>query len=147
MEMKKILCAVDLQDKINPAVDYAKMLAKVTGASVTLAYVVAARAEFESFQLPVGEIATGMRNILDRSQDLMDSFIKEHFSGMHVEGMVCEGRPATKLVELAKELHADMLVMGTHAREGIDRLFFGSVAAEVVRASECPVLTIRPKKA
>ena len=51
-----------------------------------------------------------------------------------------------KIVEIAKELGVDMIVMGTHAREGLDRLFFGSVANEVVKSAKCPVMTIRPSK-
>ena len=53
---------------------------------------------------------------------------------------------AEKIVEIAKELGVDMIVMGTHAREGLDRLFFGSVANEVVKSAKCPVMTIRPSK-
>ena len=49
-------------------------------------------------------------------------------------------------MELAKEPGGDMIVMGTHAREGLDRLFFGSVANEVVKSAKCPVMTIRPSK-
>ena len=41
-------------------------------------------------------------------------------------------------MEIAKELGVDMIVMGTHAREGLDRLFFGSVANEVVKSAKCP---------
>ena len=60
--------------------------------------------------------------------------------------LIYEGRPAEKIVEIAKELGVDMIVMGTHAREGLDRLFFGSVANEVVKSAKCPVMTIRPSK-
>ena len=48
-------------------------------------------------------------------------------------------------MEIAKELGVDMIVIGTHARE-LDRLFFGSVANEVVKSAKCPVMTIRPSK-
>ena len=48
-------------------------------------------------------------------------------------------------MEIAKELGVDMIVIGTHRRE-LDRLFFGSVANEVVKSAKCPVMTIRPSK-
>ena len=48
-------------------------------------------------------------------------------------------------MEIAKELGVDMIVIGTHAAK-LDRLFFGSVANEVVKSAKCPVMTIRPSK-
>ena len=146
MEVKKILCAVDLQDSINPAVEYAKMLAGVTGASVSLIYVISSRSTYENLQIPVEEIAKGMRSLWSRSRETMDAFVQQHFPGKEVDGLVHEGRPAEKIVQIAKEIGADMIIMGTHGREGLDRFFFGSVANEVVKTAACPVLTIRPPK-
>ena len=135
MELKKILCAVDLKDSVNPAVEYAKMLSELSGASISAIYVVSSRSAYENLQVPVEDIAKGMRSIWSRARWDMD-----------VNGLIYEGRPAEKIVEIAKELGVDMIVMGTHAREGLDRLFFGSVANEVVKSAKCPVMTIRPSK-
>jgi len=76
----------------------------------------------------------------------MDAFIEKHFAGIEATGLIYEGRPAEKIVEIAREQGADLIVMGTHGRAGLDRLFFGSVANEVVRTASCPVMTIRPEK-
>ena len=143
MELKKILCAVDLKDSVNPAVEYAKMLSELSGASVSVIYVVSSRSAYENLQVPVEDIAKGMRSIWSRARGDMDAFVEKQFPGMDVN---YEGRPAEKIVEIAKELGADMIVMGTHAREGLDRLFFGSVANEVGKSAKCPVMTIRPSK-
>ena len=128
MELKKILCAVDLKDSVNPAVEYAKMLSELSGASISAIYVVSSRSAYENLQVPVEDIAKGMRSIWSRARGDMDAFVEKQFPGMDVNGLIYEGRPAEKIVEIAKELGVDMIVMGTHAREGLDRLFFGSVA-------------------
>jgi len=47
-------------------------------------------------------------------------------------------------VRLAAEEHADMIVMGTQGRAGLERLLLGSVAERVIRQAPCPVLTVRP---
>ena len=47
MEVKKILCAVDLEDTIAPSVEYAKMMASMTGASILVAYVIPAHTPYE----------------------------------------------------------------------------------------------------
>jgi len=51
-----------------------------------------------------------------------------------------EGDPATMILDVAREEHVDIIVMGTHGRTGLDRLFMGSVAEQVMRKSPCPVL-------
>lgn len=53
------------------------------------------------------------------------------------------GKPATKIVEGAKGWPADLIVMGSHGRGGVERLLLGSVAESVVRHACCPVLVVR----
>ncbi|MEJ2312470.1 MAG: universal stress protein [Gemmatimonadales bacterium] len=51
--------------------------------------------------------------------------------------------PAPVILEYAEEQGVDMIVMGTHGRRGLRHLLLGSVAEEVVRMADCPVLTVR----
>lgn len=55
------------------------------------------------------------------------------------------GDPTPLIVELASDLEADMVVVGTHGRKGVQRLLLGSVAAGVVERCGCPVLVVRNK--
>jgi nucleotide-binding universal stress UspA family protein len=52
---------------------------------------------------------------------------------------------APPIINYAREADIDLIVMGTHGRRGLRKMFLGSVAAEVVRASPCSVLTVRGK--
>jgi nucleotide-binding universal stress UspA family protein len=54
------------------------------------------------------------------------------------------GAPAPKIIEVAQEMKADMIVIATHGRTGFRHFVMGSVAEHVVRTAPCPVLTIRP---
>jgi nucleotide-binding universal stress UspA family protein len=56
------------------------------------------------------------------------------------------GSPADVLVRLAAQLDADLIVVGTHGRRGVERLLLGSVAERVLRTAGCPVLVDRAKK-
>lgn len=60
-----------------------------------------------------------------------------------VEHMLLEGDPAGEIVRLADETQCDLIVMGTHGRTGLGRLFIGSVAEKVMRRAPCPVLTVK----
>ncbi len=63
--------------------------------------------------------------------------------GLKASWRVQVGVPFEEIVKVAKEEHADMIVMGTHGRSGLNRALLGSVAERVVRLAPCPVLTIR----
>ena len=53
--------------------------------------------------------------------------------------------PSGEIAQLASDLDADLVVIGTHGRRGFRRLLLGSVAEGVVRLAHCPVLVVRPK--
>jgi nucleotide-binding universal stress UspA family protein len=56
-----------------------------------------------------------------------------------------EGQAAVAIVDQAKHVKADMIVMSTHGRSALRHMLLGSVAEKVVRTAPCPVLTIRPE--
>jgi universal stress protein A len=70
---------------------------------------------------------------------------KEH--GIKVRWTLPVGIPFQEIVKSAEAEHADMIVMGTHGRSGLNRLLLGSVAERVIRLAPCPVVTVRQKAA
>ncbi|HEX6766046.1 MAG TPA: universal stress protein, partial [Polyangiaceae bacterium] len=54
--------------------------------------------------------------------------------------------PAREIAELARDLEAHLVIVGTHGRHGLLRVMLGSVAEGVVRLSPCPVLVVRPRE-
>lgn len=64
-----------------------------------------------------------------------------------VSGVVCFGEAAPCLLARAREAQADLLLVGTHSRRGLEHLLMGSVAEEVVRQAPCSVLVARAKAA
>jgi universal stress protein A len=56
---------------------------------------------------------------------------------------VVEGRPSVEIVKYAGEHGVDLIVMGTQGRSGLGRAFLGSVADNVIRQAECPVMVVR----
>ena len=73
------------------------------------------------------------------------SRITESFPG--IQPMVREGSPREIILQVAQELGANLIVMGTHGRSGMARVAFGSVADHVSRHSKVPVLTVREPEA
>jgi nucleotide-binding universal stress UspA family protein len=88
-----------------------------------------------------------------------DETPKEHFShaeesvgrvsrmlavaGFSVATRVIESEPRVAILDLASEWHADLIVLGSHGRKGLQRLLLGSVAESVARSAHCSVLIVR----
>lgn len=62
--------------------------------------------------------------------------------GVNAESFVREGEPYERIVELATELKTNMIVTGSHGRQGLTRVFLGSVASMVIGHSSCPVMVV-----
>jgi len=69
-----------------------------------------------------------------------------HNSGLNATPILKEGDPKSKIIDLATQWHAELIVVGSHGRKGIDRFLMGSVAESVVRHAPCSVEIARMPK-
>ena len=133
-EIKKILCAVDLSEHSAAVAEYATMLAKGLGASIIVVYTAPSLSQYVGFHVPPNTIENFVGEIVSGAEKSMDAFVAENFPGVEV------------IAREAEDRGADLIVMGTHGRKGIDRILFGSVAEKVVKNASMPVLTVRPNR-
>jgi nucleotide-binding universal stress UspA family protein len=66
--------------------------------------------------------------------------------GLPIEPLFKEGTPSVEIIRTAKEIGADLIVLGTHGRKGLSHAVMGSVAERVAREAPCPVFIVRQKK-
>ncbi len=144
MSLKKILCAIDLSDQSKQVADHTKMLAKLSGASILVAYVAPTLTQYTGFHVPPNTINNFVGEIVSGAEKAMSEFVAETFAGCEASGKVLVGYAAEEILNYAEEEKVDLIVMGTRGRQGIDLLLFGSVAERVVKGAPCPVTTIRP---
>lgn len=78
---------------------------------------------------------------LDPRQDLY-RIVPENLE-VDVEHILRYGDPADEILEIEGHRNVVLIVLGTHGRKGLDRLFSGSIAEKVMRDADCPVMTIR----
>lgn len=144
ISMNTILCPVDFSPSSDYALHYAVDLARMFEARLTLLHVVEvpflpsyAMAGVPDLSLPLEQIEEGARKGLARLvEDCRARYGK-------VETEMRTGTAFMEIITYAREIDADMIVMGTHGRTGLSHLLIGSVAEKVVRKAPCPVLTIR----
>ena len=68
---------------------------------------------------------------------------KARAAGVRPSVFLVEGTPAREITRFARKTHADLLVIGTHGRTGLAKLFLGSVANHVIATASCPVMSVR----
>ena len=126
--LKKILCALDLSDQSESVAEYAVMLAKMSGASIVAVYAAPTLTQYTGFHVPPNTIDNFVGEIVSGAERSMTDFVSEHFTGVDARGVVVVGYAAEEILALAESEQADIIVMGTRGRKGIDLILFGSVA-------------------
>jgi nucleotide-binding universal stress UspA family protein len=66
-------------------------------------------------------------------------------AGVRAKSILLEGMPHEQIARTARRQRADLVVMGTHGRTGLAKIFLGSVAGRVIAIAPCPVMTVRGK--
>lgn len=140
----KILVAVDDSAPSDAAVAFALDLAERSGGEVAFIHIVCARETLES-AAEYGYDPTAITRELHEAAMVMVDHAKELAAerGVPCVAVVMEGEPVDGLLKATETQHADLLVMGTHGRRGLRRLFLGSVAEQTIRESIVPVAAIR----
>lgn len=155
----RLLVAVDLSDSSRAALDYALALADGTGAStVMVLHVLGPEHMRESLKkrYPFTPRTTAGPVLLDDSEliDLvaeereknyatLQCFVPPVSTACAIQLQVLIGDPFERIVDAAGQARADLLILGTHGRTGLQRVVMGSVAERVVRAAPCAVLTVK----
>lgn len=138
LPLRTILHPTDFSDSSEYARQLARSLARDYGARLIVVHVAPGEIVYPGL---IGG-PTETKPYLDEIEErLRESF--ENDRDTHAEIVVREGEPASTILWLAEEVHADLIVMGTTGRSGFGRLLLGSVAEEVMRKARCPVLTVR----
>jgi nucleotide-binding universal stress UspA family protein len=124
--------------------EYAVTIAKAFDAEVVVVYAAPAMSQYVGFHVPSSSIESFVGEIVTGAEKAMENFVATHFQGVKATGKVVSGYATEEILNVATAENADMIIMGTHGRKGIDRILFGSVAEKIVKSSPVPVMTIRP---
>jgi nucleotide-binding universal stress UspA family protein len=142
--MRRILLATDLKEASGIATDWAFALAEGNGADLLVVSVI------DPDELRQESQRTGLRwdQVRDRRQAAAHELVvRGQPTGLNVTVLVWTGDPGESIVSVAEAEAADLIVVGSHGRGPLRRLFLGSVSEHVVRNAPCPVLVARPDAA
>lgn len=140
----KILYATDFSESSGPAADYACYLARLTGARIFVLHAVSELVDERKRRIQPETFSILEKEVEVHAVKEMEEFCRRKFAGRadYVTEVVL-GSPFQQILARSKEIQADLIVMGTHGRTGIEHVLVGSTAERVVRRSAIPVLTVR----
>ncbi len=139
---RNILVPIDFSEQSEKAASAACALAAKTGATIHLLH---------AYLIPVESVGLA----LSISQKYVEQFVQESRTQLlELKTKLCpdaslgpllveSGDPREVITKKAKELNAELIVMGTHGRRGIAHALMGSVAESVARTAHCSVLVVR----
>ncbi len=142
-QFNNILFATDFSDASGPAADYAITLVKLTGAHLHVLHVINELDEHQRVMIPREAFQILEKEIELQSIKELNRFCKEQASGLNTTTHAVVGAAFQKILETGDKVNADLIVMGTHGRTGMEHVIVGSTAERVVRRSKIPVLTVR----
>ena len=142
IETEKILLATDLSEASSSATEEAFELARRLGATLLVVSVI----DPGSLLLPGGRFRARVDQVREHREQVAQALVERgREAGVNGSLLVWAGDPGDMIVSAAEAERADMLVVGSHGRGAVGRLFLGSVSEHVVRNAPCPVLVVRPR--
>jgi len=144
-EIKTILFPTDFTGASTKVLPYALYLAQKLDAKIIVLFVVEELAKYAHFYVPHSALDNLEAELMKSAQKKMEAFMEEYFEDFpNAESLVLNGDVAEEIVKTASEKDVDMIVMGTHGRQGLEKILLGSVTEKVIRKAPCPVMTVNP---
>jgi nucleotide-binding universal stress UspA family protein len=137
---ERIVVPTDFSGCADDAWALARRLATASGAELILVHVLV--------ETPLLFTTDHTRDVFAAAREWVARALAERVeaagaAGLRVRSELRTGRPHAEIVALATDVKADLVVIGTHGRDGLNRALLGSVADRVVHHAPCPVLTVR----
>ncbi|MGY5875656.1 MAG: universal stress protein [Candidatus Thorarchaeota archaeon] len=142
VKVKTILVAVDGSEHSDKAVEYACAIGPPMNAEVILLYVVSMLVSATPYHDTVSDqpflaLQKVGEDILSKAKALAERL------GCKATDLITHGDPAIRIIDVADERGADIIIMGSRGISGIKRLFVGSVSDKVMKQASCPVMVVR----
>jgi universal stress protein A len=145
--LKKILVPTDFSACSTKALDYDLAFAEQSGAELILLHVVEP-AYYPAYGQDIPpDLAEFHQDVQKITQERLDKLSQEKIAGrLPARALVATGNAYEAIVESAKSLEVDLIIIATHGYTGLKHVLLGSMAERVVRHAPCPVLTVRERE-
>ena len=144
MNLRRMLVPIDFSESTAKVLQYTEALAREYRAAVTLLHVIRPDGSHHRRHVSKEQLTEELREASDRQlQKLADVLWGDDIA---TDVVVATGKPFLQIVNGAKEMFSDLIVMGSHTPVGAWGLFRRNTLAKVVRHAPCPVLVVHPRE-
>jgi nucleotide-binding universal stress UspA family protein len=144
MQIKTLLVPTDFSERSSAAVEMALSMAKQVGAKTLFLHSLDWSDHPDEMTAMSDE---GYAFMKDQASAFLNDLVQKALKqGVEASAELANGVPFLEIIQAAGKHHADLIIMGTHGRTGLQHLMMGSQAERVLRQAPCPVLTIKNRK-
>jgi nucleotide-binding universal stress UspA family protein len=149
LPLTRILAPLDFSEAAEAALQFALPFARASGAQLDLLHVIPPVVWLADAWYPAAELSAlrQVNRFENRQQAAALARLQQRADALQdptrIRALVRRGEPARTIVDVARQLRSDWVVLSTCGRSGLTRFFLGSTAEAVVRRAPCPVLTVR----
>jgi nucleotide-binding universal stress UspA family protein len=154
--MKKVLIALDYDPTAQKIAEEGFLLATQMSAEVILMHVVSDPVNYAALSYsPImgftgyegeGYMQMEMSDGLKKASEHFLAKAKHHLGDTNIKTLVTEGDFASAILQAAKDVQADIIIMGTHSKKWLEKIVMGSVAESVLRQTTVPLFIIPTKE-
>ena len=148
LEIKRILFPIDFSENLSKILPYVLSVSEKYNCVIYLIHVVEDIYKWGGGSyIPHIPLVQFQEEVLQGAEKTFDRICDEQLQGLpNFQKSILSGDPAQEILKTIESEGIDLVIMGTHGRKGLEHVFFGSVAENVVKKSPVPVLTINPYK-
>ena len=144
-KIQNIMFPVDLSEISSQLVPYVRDFAEKYGANIHMLFVARAFDYFSGYNVAPSSIITFHDEIVEGTEKSLQAFKERYFADLPETRVGVEiGDIPDKILDYIEAHDIDLLIMGTHGRKGLNKVFFGSVAERVSKFATVPVLLVNP---
>ena len=147
-EIKRILFPVDFTENSSKVLPYVLSVSEKYDALIYLLHVVVEFSQWGGYDISdirMGRYQEFQEEAFKDAEKTLERVSEEQLQGCpNFQKSILSGDPAKEILKFIESEEIDMVIMGTHGRKGLEHVFFGSVAENVLRKSPVPVLVINP---
>lgn len=141
----KIIVPIDFLQHTEQLAEYALYIGERFHAGLDFLHILEPPHYYGDYEYPsLGVYAAEMA---EHAEEKMKQFIEKYRNSCPgCEGKILHGNIADSIIKYAKDQNADLIIIGTHGRKGLEKMWLGSVAERVIKSAPCPTLTCNPYK-
>lgn len=145
-EIHTIIVPIDFLEHTDQIVEFALYISKQLNSELRFAHIVDPPHNYGGYEYPsLGALTDEIMKHAEKQ--MKELIIKNKNNCLGCDGKVLKGNIVDSIIKYAKDEKADLIIIGTHGRKGLDKMWLGSVAERVIKRAPCPTLTWNPYKA